>query len=172
MFRINCKEMKKEPTLEDGIQAYQEQQFERAVIEAENAKLRRKFPTTLKLLLNPSDELCEKYPIKVYYNRQNERALMYPNGEREDQYGYTEGIPDEDWNVYQEEEEYEDQDFEWHWNVLEHTKTQKEDDYELLENFKKWISQRQPTDITYDDFVAFLSSTQWGIFRGYIMEDK
>lgn len=165
--------MKKEQTLEDGIQAYQEQQFEKAAIEAKNAKLRRKFPTDKKLLLNPSQEMCERYPAHVYYIGgvlSCERALMYPGLKLEDDYGYTEGIPDEDWNVYQDEEEYEDEDFEWV-GMTRH-KTQKEDDYELLANFKDWVNVKiKYSPILHDDIIGFLSSTQWGVFRGYIMEE-
>ena len=76
--------------------ARQQDHYDRALIKAEDAKLRRTFTTDFKLNIHPSKEQLEdNVSSLVYYSLKGDQALIYPNMEKEDCFGYTDGIPDE-----------------------------------------------------------------------------
>lgn len=152
---------------------YEESKFEEAIQASEDAKLRRKFQTKTKLLLNPSDEMCKKHPANTIYTTHGcDVALMYPDGRLEDQYGYTDGIPDEhkEWYTSQEAKELKKEIGDW--VELRKATSPIEDDYNLLMEFLKFnnLLWRVPA---YEGAVNdFLSSTDWLVFRGYVTKEK
>ena len=75
--------------------ARQQDHYDRALIKAEDAKLRRKFTTKYKLNIHPSEEQLKDNPSLHWGSLDGDKALTYPDEQLEDCFGYTDGIPDE-----------------------------------------------------------------------------